>query len=85
MMIINNSEAKRTVMTGLATASLPPPLTQFKKKAKKKKRQNTELKLHFIILLPKWDFSHGKFGALPRGKPAATESRYSTYDACSGC
>ena len=38
MMIMNKSKAKRTVMTGLATASLPPPLTQFKKKKKKSDR-----------------------------------------------
>ena len=42
-------------------------------------------KLYFYFLhlyRVQWDFSHGKFGLLPRGKPAATESRYPTYGAC---
>ena len=34
--------------------------------------------LLFITVLSKWDFFYGKFGLLPQGKPAATESRYST-------
>ena len=36
----------------------------------------------FSAVLSEWDFSHGKSGCLPRGKPAATESRYPTYGAC---
>ena len=34
-------------------------------------------------VLSHWDFSHGEIRAVfPRGKPAATESRYPTYGAC---
>ena len=32
-------------------------------------------KIRFSTVLSQWDFSHGKFGLLSRGKPAATESR----------
>ena len=38
--------------------------------------------LHFTTVLSHFDFSHGKFRLLSRGKPAATESRYPTYGAC---
>ena len=33
-------------------------------------------------VLSQWDFSHRKFGLPSPGKPAATESRYTTYSAC---
>ena len=37
----------------------------------------------FTAVLFQWDISQGKIGfAFPRGKPAATESRYPTYGAC---
>ena len=37
--------------------------------------------VYFLQLSSKLDFSHGKFGLLSPGKPAATESRYPTYGA----
>ena len=33
-------------------------------------------------VLSHWDFFHGISGCFPQGKPAATESRYPTYNAC---
>ena len=41
------------------------------------------LLLLFTVVLSQWDFSHEKLGfCFSRGKPASSESRYPTQDAC---
>ena len=35
--------------------------------------------LLFATVLSQWNFSNGKFGCFPLGKPAASESRYPTH------
>ena len=38
-------------------------------------------KIFLTTMLSHWDFSHGEFGLLSPGKPAATEPRYPSYSA----